>query len=117
MAKQKAQKKLEPPKDEKLKVANSIKVRHILCEKFSKISQALEKLNNGDRFDQVATEYSEDKAKQGGLLGWQTRGQMVGVFQDAAFKLTPSTPAKPIYTEPIKTKFGYHIIMVEDRKN
>ena len=42
---------------------------------------------------------------------------LVGAFQDAAFLLQPSTCAKPIYTDPpIKTKFGYHIIMVEDRK-
>jgi len=45
------------------------------------------------------------------------RGSMVGAFQDAAFQLQPSTVSKPIYTDPpIKTQFGYHIIMVEDRK-
>lgn len=43
---------------------------------------------------------------------------MVGAFQDAAFQLQPSTTAKPIYTDPpIKTQHGYHVIMVEDRKN
>ena len=58
-----------------------------------------------------------DKARSGGSLGWMTRGSMVGEFQEAAFKLAPSTVAKPIYTDPpIKTKFGYHIIMVEGRK-
>jgi NIMA-interacting peptidyl-prolyl cis-trans isomerase 4 len=42
---------------------------------------------------------------------------MVGPFQDAAFQLQISTCTKPIYTDPpVKTKFGYHIIMVEDRK-
>jgi NIMA-interacting peptidyl-prolyl cis-trans isomerase 4 len=41
----------------------------------------------------------------------------VGPFQDAAFALQPSTPAKPVYTDPpIKTKFGYHIIMIEGKK-
>jgi NIMA-interacting peptidyl-prolyl cis-trans isomerase 4 len=39
------------------------------------------------------------------------------MFLDAAFQLQPSTVAKPVYTNPpIKTKFGYHLIMVEDRK-
>lgn len=46
-----------------------------------------------------------------------TRGSMVGAFQEAAFLLQPSTSDKPLYTDPpVRTKFGYHIIMVEDRK-
>ncbi|KAJ1921339.1 Anamorsin [Mycoemilia scoparia] len=103
-------------KDGKLKPANSIKVRHILCEKQSKILEALSKIQEGQPFDVVATQYSEDKARQGGSLGWQVRGAMVGPFQDVAFQLQPSTVSKPIYTTtPVKTKFGYHIIMVEDR--
>ena len=45
------------------------------------------------------------------------RGAMVGPFQDAAFALPVSTLANPIYTDPpVKTKFGYHIIMVEGKK-
>jgi hypothetical protein len=35
------------------------------CEKFSKKEEALEKLRNGGKFDDVAREYSEDKARQG----------------------------------------------------
>jgi len=38
----------------------------------------------GQRFDKVAQEYSEDKAKAGGDLGWMARGSMVGPFQEAA---------------------------------
>jgi NIMA-interacting peptidyl-prolyl cis-trans isomerase 4 len=46
-----------------------------------------------------------------------TRGSMVGPFQDAAFQLPVSTVNSPVYTDPpIKTKFGYHIIMVEGKK-
>lgn len=34
-----------------------------------------------------------------------------------AFALQPSTCDKPIFTDPpVKSKFGYHLIMVEDRK-
>ena len=52
-----------------------------------------------------------------GDLGWMTRGSMTGPFQDAAFALTPSSTDKPIYTDPpVKTKFGYHIIMIEGKK-
>ncbi|RIA99488.1 hypothetical protein C1645_746934 [Glomus cerebriforme] len=105
-------------KSSKLKAANSVKVRHILCEKHSKIMEALEKLTvENMRFDKVAELYSEDKAKQGGSLGWMIRGSMVGAFQDAAFALQPSSLDNPIFTNPpIKTQHGYHIIMVEGRK-
>uniref|UniRef100_A0A8C6IHY4 Peptidyl-prolyl cis-trans isomerase n=1 Tax=Mus spicilegus TaxID=10103 RepID=A0A8C6IHY4_MUSSI len=59
---------------------NAVKVRHILCEKHGKNMEAMEKLKSGMRFSEVATQYSEDKARQGGDLGWMTRGSMVGPF-------------------------------------
>ncbi|KAI8852537.1 hypothetical protein BC829DRAFT_440666 [Chytridium lagenaria] len=101
-----------------LKSANAVKVRHILCEKHAKITEALSKLKDEKlAFNKVAELYSEDKAKAGGSLGWMNRGSMVGPFQDAAFALTPSTIAAPIFTDPpVKTVHGFHIIMVEDRK-
>ncbi|GJJ14980.1 hypothetical protein Clacol_009250 [Clathrus columnatus] len=57
-----------------LKPATAINVRHILCEKHSKVMEALSKLQvgwalpkscmqEGQKFDKVAQEYSEDKAK------------------------------------------------------
>ncbi|CAG4963444.1 unnamed protein product [Parnassius apollo] len=99
------------------KGGTAVKVRHILCEKQSKCLEALEKLKAGQKFPDVAAAYSEDKARQGGDLGWMTRGSMVGPFQDAAFALPISSVTNPIYTDPpIKTKFGYHIIMVEGKK-
>ena len=99
-----------------LKAATAVNVRHILCEKHSRASEALQKIQEGQRFDKVAQEYSEDKAKAGGSLGWMTRGSMVGPFQDAAFALTPSTVDKPMMSPLVKTNFGYHIIMVEGRR-
>ncbi|EPS98280.1 hypothetical protein FOMPIDRAFT_1105747, partial [Fomitopsis schrenkii] len=93
---------------------------NILCEKHSKATEALQKIQEGQRFDRVAQEYSEDKAKgayfTGGSLGWMTRGSMVvstGPFQDASFALQPSTVDKPVLSPLFKTHFGYHIIMVE----
>lgn len=45
------------------------------------------------------------------------RGSMVGPFQEAAFALPVSSLGSPVYTDPpVKTKFGYHIIMVEGKK-
>ncbi|XP_053647971.2 peptidyl-prolyl cis-trans isomerase NIMA-interacting 4 [Cherax quadricarinatus] len=99
------------------KGGSSVKIRHILCEKQSKVLEALEKIKSGMKFNEVAAQYSEDKARSGGDLGWMTRGSMVGPFQDAAFALPVSSLANPVYTDPpVKTKFGYHIIMVEGKK-
>ena len=96
--------------------------------------EAMEKLREGQKFNEVASNYSEDKARQGvsntatrtqpynliclqGDLGWMSRGSMVGPFQEAAFQLQPSTVDKPAYTDPpIKTQFGYHIIMIEGKR-
>ncbi|KAI3613189.1 peptidyl-prolyl cis-trans isomerase nima-interacting 4 [Moniliophthora roreri] len=103
-------------KGKSLKAATAVNVRHILCEKHSKATEALQKLQEGQSFNKVAQEYSEDKAKAGGSLGWMTRGSMVGPFQDAAFALTPSAVDKPILSPLVKTNFGYHIIMVEGRR-
>ncbi|CAH1245862.1 PIN4 [Branchiostoma lanceolatum] len=50
------------------KGGTSVKVRHILCEKQSRALEAIEKLQAGMKFNEVATQYSEDKAKQGGAL-------------------------------------------------
>ncbi|KAI6207205.1 Peptidyl-prolyl cis-trans isomerase [Aphelenchoides fujianensis] len=103
--------------EKEAKGGTSVKVRHILCEKQSKALEAIEKLKAGMKFNEVAAQYSEDKARSGGDLGWMIRGSMVGAFQDAAFALPKSTTDKPIYTDPpIKTQFGFHVIMVEGKK-
>lgn len=58
-----------------------------------------------------------NSTQNAGKLGWQIRGSMVGAFQDAAFQLPISTVSSPHYTDPpVKTQFGYHIIMVEGRE-
>jgi len=99
----------------KVKGAQSINVRHILCEKHAKKEEALAKLRDGVKFDEVAREFSEDKARQGGALGWKTRGALEPQFEAVAFELEASTTSSPKYGEA-KTGHGYHIIMVEGRK-
>ncbi|KAI9166760.1 ribosomal protein S22, S8 family [Paramyrothecium foliicola] len=102
----------------KTKGAQSINVRHILCEKHARKEEALAQLNDGVKFDEVARNFSEDKARQatlirgqGGSLGWKTKGSLDPAFEEVAFALEPSTTASPKIGE-VKTGFGYHIIMV-----
>lgn len=75
--------------------------------------EALETLKSEIIFNEMATH----KARQWGDLGWLTRGSMVGPFQrNICFVV--SGLDKPVFIDPppIKTKFGYHIIMVEGTK-
>lgn len=50
------------------KAAQTINVRHILCAKHAKKEEALAKLNSGAKFDDVAREFSEDKARTGNSI-------------------------------------------------
>lgn len=50
-------------------------VRHILCEKQGKAMEAMEKLKSGQRFSEVASQYSEDKARQGVRVGGCSQGR------------------------------------------
>ena len=64
-------------------------------------------------FDSLAVMYSEDPTAQtnGGDLGYFTTGRMVPEFEDAAYSLRKGEHTKV----PVRTQFGYHIIMVVDR--
>ena len=88
---------------------------YVQCEKHSKKEEALAKLRDGAKFDDVAREFSEDKARQGGSLGWKVRGSLDEAYEKAAYELEPSTTGNSKFVE-VKTGHGYHIIMVEGRR-
>lgn len=74
----------------------------------------IKKLKNGENFDDLAKEYSQDEsnASEGGDLGYFNTGEMVEEFETAAFALKVGKYT----TTPVKTKFGYHIILKTDEK-
>jgi peptidyl-prolyl cis-trans isomerase C len=98
---------------EKFAPVTQIKASHILVKTEEEAKKILEKLKKGEDFAQLARKYSIDtaSAKNGGDLGYFTRGQMVPEFEAAASRLKPGE-----ISEPVKTKFGYHIIKVSDKK-
>jgi peptidyl-prolyl cis-trans isomerase SurA len=67
----------------------------------------------GEDFGDLAREYSEDigSAQEGGDLGWTSPGQMVPEFQ----KVMDATPVGQV-SDPVRTQFGWHIIMVTERR-
>lgn len=69
--------------------------------------------NGGKTFAELAQKYSDDPGSkaQGGELGFFGKGQMVGPFETAAFKLQPGQ-----VSDVVETPFGLHIIQVEERK-
>jgi len=92
---------------------DQIKARHILLNSEEKAVEIIKKLQAGGEFAKLASEYSTGpSAASGGDLGWFGEGQMVPEFSKAAFALNPGD----IVTKPVKTQFGWHIILVEDRK-
>jgi NIMA-interacting peptidyl-prolyl cis-trans isomerase 4 len=105
--------------DDKLKTCNFVKARHILCSKQSQIEEIYNKIMeehggspSSSEFAKLAEEFSEcPSKKKGGNLGFFGRGQMVGDFETAAFNTPPGQ-----MSGIIKTKHGFHIILVEDRK-
>jgi parvulin-like peptidyl-prolyl isomerase len=73
-----------------------------------------DKINNNDsNFAEEARLESDDEASgaQGGELGWVSKGQMVPEFEAIAFSAQPHAVSMPI-----KTRFGYHLILVEERQ-
>ncbi|MEZ5358422.1 MAG: peptidylprolyl isomerase [Candidatus Zixiibacteriota bacterium] len=69
-------------------------------------------IDDGEDFAEMAISYSEGpSAPQGGDLGWFKKGQMVTEFDSAAFAMKVGE-----VSEPVKTKFGWHIIKLEDKR-
>lgn len=71
------------------------------------------RLNKGEDFSKIAEEMSDDKntAVRGGDLSWFGINRMVPEFEKAAFALETNEISKPI-----KSKFGWHIIKVTEKR-
>jgi len=88
-------------------------VRHILVKDQAKANELVTKLREGADFAATAKEFSEDTGSRdaGGSLGFVGRGTTVKPFEDAAFSLEVGK-----VSDPVQSEFGWHIILVEERK-
>lgn len=102
-----------------------VRARHILIkvahdakpeqwqEAEKKALDTKKRIDGGEDFAATAKSVSEDPGskEKGGDLGFFPRGQMVPEFEQAAFSLNSGA-----ISEPVKSKFGYHIIKVEEKR-
>jgi peptidyl-prolyl cis-trans isomerase C len=98
----------------KMTPRQEIDARHILVKTEKEAKAIIVQLEHGASFAKLAKEKSIDPAGKdtGGDLGWFTKDQMVPEFADAAFALKKGQFTKT----PVKTRFGWHIIQLVDRR-
>ena len=114
-----------------LRTKNEVKAKHILIRtlkdatpkdtliSFNKITTIRNRIINGENFEKVAVETSEDTSAQGnakkglegnkGNLGYFSAFNMVASFEDVAYKTKVGAVSMPF-----RSKFGYHILKVYD---
>jgi hypothetical protein len=89
-------------------------VRHILLHTQADALAILKQIHSGRSFTDLAAEASIDPGskKIGGDLGWNVPSSFIEEFSKSMVSLTPSG----LVTEPVKTKFGWHVIELLETK-
>ncbi len=97
----------------------SVHARHILVKTKAEADAIIKQLRglHGDKLKKKFIELAKKKSigpssKIGGDLGYFAKGQMVPAFNKKVFSMKVGT----ITTKPVKTRFGYHVIYLEDKK-
>jgi len=105
-------------KDKFMKPA-TVKARHIVVADEAVAKEIIKELVGlkgealTNKFIELAkTKSTGPSGKNGGDLGWFNKKQMVGAFSEAAFGQGKGEVTKA----PVKTQFGYHVILTEDKK-
>jgi len=110
---------------DQFKQGESVRASHILigvardsdaaakAQARAKADQVLKEVKSGKDFAALAKQHSSDpgSAANGGDLGVFQQGQMVGPFNDVAFKLAPGA-----VSDIVETDFGFHIIKVAEKQ-
>lgn len=92
---------------------DQIHAAHILLQTESEANKVLQQLHNGADFAALAKQYNPDSTKNtGGDLSWVDKDQLDPAFAEAAWNMQPGQ----ISSQPVKTKFGYHIIKLIGKK-
>ena len=97
---------------DKMGGGDTVNASHILVETEEEALRILDEIKGGLAFEEAAKKYSSCPSKeQGGNLGDFGRGQMVPEFEQAAFAMEVGE-----ISAPVKTQFGYHLILLIGKK-
>ena len=89
------------------------KTRHILVADEEEAKSIIAKLDKGEKFSELAKVSKDPGSKdKGGELGWSSPNSYVKPFGEALAKLKKNEYTKT----PVKSDFGYHVIMLEDSR-
>lgn len=91
-----------------------IKLSEIMNEKDGKlkIDSIKQRLDNGEKFEVLARQFSEDgSASSGGDLGWVNPGDTVAQFEKAMSELNIGQ-----ISAPVRSQFGWHVIQLLERR-
>eukprot|EP01012_Entosiphon_sulcatum_P035868 TRINITY_DN45609_c0_g1_i1.p2 TRINITY_DN45609_c0_g1~~TRINITY_DN45609_c0_g1_i1.p2 ORF type:complete len:293 (-),score=82.47 TRINITY_DN45609_c0_g1_i1:265-1143(-) len=89
-----------------------VRARHILVDSEEEAKKLKAELDKGADFADLANKKSKDaRDGSGGDLGYFTRERMVPEFAEAAFKAEVGK-----VVGPVKSQFGWHLILVEDKR-
>jgi parvulin-like peptidyl-prolyl isomerase len=84
----------------------------VVAEARKKIEQVLAEAKQGADFSELAKKYSQGpSAPRGGELGFLPRGRLVKPFEDTAFTLKAGE-----ISDIVRTRYGFHIIKIEARR-
>ena len=93
-------------------MVSEVKASHILVKTQMEAAKVSGKLASGSDFANMAKKFSKcPSGKSGGDLGFFGKGRMVPAFEAAAFALEIGE-----ISQPVETQFGYHIIIVTDKR-
>ena len=86
---------------------SKMRAKHILVEHKFEADDLVRKIEEGTPFEKLAQDFSQcPSGKDGGDLGEFSKGMMVKPFEDAVLGLKEGE-----VSGPVKTQFGYHLIL------
>jgi peptidyl-prolyl cis-trans isomerase C len=87
------------------------KARHILVDSEDEAKTVIDKLNKGEKFEELAKQSKDPGSKdKGGDLGWANQAAYVKPFSEAMTKLEKGK----FTAAPVKSDFGWHVIQLDD---
>lgn len=97
---------------DKFKTGEQVRASHILVKSEQEAQAVLDQLKKGVAFEELAkTKSADSSAAKGGDLGWFGKGNMVPVFEKAAFGLKEGQ-----LSSIVKSDFGFHIIKLTGKR-